>query len=139
MVGMPLSRYTEAIRSIKLAIDHNPAKISSQVIGITSALPNEGKTTIAASLAQLIGHTGKKAIIVDCDLRNPSLSAIFAPRAVNGIIEVANGSRSLADTIWRDPTTNLAFLTRRAAGISASHQRDSVRRRNKQAVRPPAS
>lgn len=110
VIGMPLSRYTEAIRSIKLAIDHNPAKISSQVIGITSALPNEGKTTIAASLAQLIGHTGKKAIIVDCDLRNPSLSAIFAPKAVNGIIEVANGSRSLADTIWRDPTTNLAFL-----------------------------
>lgn len=110
VVGMPLSRYTEAIRSIKLAIDHNPAKISSQVIGITSALPNEGKTTIAASLAQLIGHTGKRAIIVDCDLRNPSLSAIFAPKAAAGIIEVANGSRSLADTIWRDPTTNLAFL-----------------------------
>lgn len=110
VVGMPLSRYTEAIRSIKLAIDHNPAKISSQVIGITSALPNEGKTTIAASLAQLIGHTGKRAIIVDCDLRNPSLSAIFAPKAAAGIIEVANGSRSLADAIWRDPTTNLAFL-----------------------------
>ncbi|OSI60972.1 protein tyrosine kinase [Bradyrhizobium canariense] len=110
VVGMPLSRYTEAIRSIKLAIDHNPAKISSQVIGVTSALPNEGKTTIAASLAQLIGHTGKKAIIVDCDLRNPSLSAIFAPKAVAGLIEVANGSRSLADAIWRDPTTNLAFL-----------------------------
>ncbi|AMA56719.1 AAA family ATPase [Bradyrhizobium sp. CCGE-LA001] len=110
VVGMPLSRYTEAIRSIKLAIDHNPEKISSQVIGITSALPNEGKTTIAASLAQLIGHAGKKAIIVDCDLRNPSLSSIFAPKAACGIIEVANGSRSLADAIWRDPTTNLAFL-----------------------------
>ncbi|MDA9503233.1 protein tyrosine kinase [Bradyrhizobium sp. CCBAU 11357] len=110
VVGMPLSRYTEAIRSIKLAIDHNPAKISSQVIGITSALPNEGKTTIAASLAQLIGHTGKRAIIVDCDLRNPSLTGIFAPKAACGIIEVANGSRSLADAVWRDPTTNLAFL-----------------------------
>ncbi|MCA1467153.1 AAA family ATPase [Bradyrhizobium sp. IC3195] len=110
VVGMPLSRYTEAIRSIKLAIDHNPAKISSQVIGITSALPNEGKTTIAASLAQLIGHTGKRAIIVDCDLRNPSLTGIFAPKAACGIIEVANGSRPLADAIWRDPTTNLAFL-----------------------------
>ncbi|TWI00713.1 Wzz/FepE/Etk N-terminal domain-containing protein [Bradyrhizobium daqingense] len=110
VVGMPLSRYTEAIRSIKLAIDHNPEKISSQVIGITSALPNEGKTTIAASLAQLIGHAGKSAIIVDCDLRNPSLSSIFAPKAACGILEVANGSRSLADAIWRDPTTNLAFL-----------------------------
>ncbi|MDF0517959.1 AAA family ATPase [Bradyrhizobium yuanmingense] len=110
VIGMPLSRYTEAIRSIKLAIDHNPAKISSQVIGITSALPNEGKTTIAASLAQLIGHTGKRAIIVDCDLRNPSLTSIFAPKAACGIIEVANGSRSLAEAVWRDPATNLAFL-----------------------------
>ncbi|MDF0494671.1 AAA family ATPase [Bradyrhizobium yuanmingense] len=108
VIGMPLSRYTEAIRSIKLAIDHNPA--NSQVVGITSALPNEGKTTIAASLAQLVGHTGKKAIIVDCDLRNPSLTATFAPKATCGIIEVVSGSRPLSDAIWRDPTTNLAFL-----------------------------
>lgn len=110
VVGMPLSRYTEAIRSIKLAIDHNPARTSSQVIGITSALPNEGKTTVAASLAQLIGHSGKKVIIVDCDLRNPSLSTTVAPKATDGLIEVANGSRSLEETIWRDPRTNLAFL-----------------------------
>ena len=81
VVGMPLSRFTEAIRSIKLAIDLSPNKTSNQVIGITSALPNEGKTTIAATLAQLIGHSGKKVIIVDCDLRNPSLSASLAPNA----------------------------------------------------------
>ncbi|MCK1676431.1 AAA family ATPase [Bradyrhizobium sp. 150] len=110
VVGMPLSRYTEAIRSIKLAIDHSPAKTPNQVIGITSALPNEGKTTISASLAQLIGHSGKKAIIVDCDLRNPTLSASVAPKAPDGIIEVANGCCSLEDAIWRDPRTNLAFL-----------------------------
>lgn len=122
VVGMPLSRYTEAIRSIKLAIDHSPANISSHVIGITSALPNEGKTTIAASLAQLIGHAGKRAIIVDCDLRNPSLSSILAPKATCGLIEVANGSRSLADAIWQDPTTNLAFLpvVRRGALLHTS-------------------
>ncbi|WP_407119876.1 Wzz/FepE/Etk N-terminal domain-containing protein [Bradyrhizobium sp. STM 3561] len=110
VVGMPLSRFTEAIRSIKLAIDHNPAKTSNQVVGITSALPNEGKTTIAASLAQLVGHSGKRAIIVDCDLRNPSLSGTLTPKAVDGIIEVANGNCSLEETIWRDPKTNLAFL-----------------------------
>ncbi|WP_349643874.1 AAA family ATPase [Bradyrhizobium sp. LTSP849] len=110
VVSMPLSRYTEAIRSIKLAIDHSPAKASNQVIGVTSALPNEGKTTIAASLAQLIGHSGKKVIIVDCDLRNPSLSSSVAPKATAGIVEVANGSRPLEEAIWHDPKTNLAFL-----------------------------
>ncbi|MFK4577974.1 AAA family ATPase [Bradyrhizobium ottawaense] len=110
VVGMPLSRYTEAIRAIKIAIDHSPAKTPNQVIGLTSALPNEGKTTIAASVAQLIGHSGKKVIIVDCDLRNPSLSARLVPKAVDGIIEVMNGDRPLEEVVWRDPRTNLAVL-----------------------------
>lgn len=110
VVGMPLSRFTESIRAIKLAIDLNPNKTSNQVIGITSAVPNEGKTTIAASLAQLIAHSGKKVIIVDCDLRNPSLSTSLAANAAAGVIEVINGNCSLEETIWRDPKTNLAFL-----------------------------
>ena len=110
VVNMPLSRFAEAVRSIKLAIDLSPGKTSNQVVGITSALPNEGKTTIAASLAQIIGHTGKSVIIVDCDLRNPSLTAAFAPNAVTGIVDVLNGDRSLEETVWRDPKTDLVFL-----------------------------
>ncbi|WP_407180090.1 AAA family ATPase [Bradyrhizobium sp. STM 3562] len=110
IVGMPLSRFVEAIRSIKLAIDLNPGRGSNHVIGITSALPNEGKTTIAASLAELIGHSGKKVLIVDCDLRNPSLSASLAPDASAGLVEVLNGTHSVEETLWRDPKTNLAFL-----------------------------
>ena len=107
VIDMPLSRSTEAIRSIKLAIDN---ETSNQVIGITSALPNEGKTTIAATLAQLIAQTGKKVIIVDCDLRNPSLSASLAPNAATGFIEIIKGNHSIEETIWQDPKTNLAFL-----------------------------
>lgn len=110
VVSTPFSRYTEAIRSIRLAIDHNPAKTPSQVIGITSAMPNEGKSTLAASLAQLIAHSGKKIIIVDCDLRNPSLSTSLTPKAAEGLLEVAIGGHSLEETIWHDPRTNLAFL-----------------------------
>jgi len=108
--AMPLSRFAESIRSIKLAIDLNPTKTSNKIVGITSALPNEGKSTIAASLAQLIAHAGKRVIIVDCDLRNPSLSANLAPNATAGIIDVLSGARSLEEAIWRDPRTNLAFL-----------------------------
>jgi succinoglycan biosynthesis transport protein ExoP len=110
VVNMPLSRFAESIRSIKLAIDLNPGKTANQVIGITSALPNEGKTTVAASLAQLIGHSGKKVIVVDCDLRNPSLSAMLAPNASTGVIEVIGGECLLEEALWRDPKTNLVFL-----------------------------
>ncbi|WP_454618202.1 polysaccharide biosynthesis tyrosine autokinase [Bradyrhizobium cenepequi] len=110
VIGKPLSRYAESIRAIKLAIDLNPSKASNQVIGITSALPNEGKTTIAASLAQLIAHSGKSVIVVDCDLRNPSLSASLAANATAGIADVISHGRQIDETIWRDPKTNLAFL-----------------------------
>src|SRR6202158_791542 len=108
--AMPLSRFAESIRSVKLAIDLNPTKTSNKVVGITSSLPNEGKSTIAASLAQLIAHAGKQVIILDCDLRNPSLSANLAPNASAGLIDVLSGARSLEEAIWRDPKTNLAFL-----------------------------
>jgi polysaccharide biosynthesis transport protein len=108
--AMPLSRFAESVRAVKLAIDLNPTKTSNRIVGITSALPNEGKSTIAASLAQLIGHAGKRVIIVDCDLRNPSLSANLAPNASAGIIDVLSGARSLEETLWRDPKTNLVFL-----------------------------
>ena len=107
---MPLSRFAESIRSIRLAIDLNPTNTSNKIVGITSALPNEGKSTIAASLAQLIAHAGKRVIIVDCDLRNPSLSANLAPNASAGIMDILSGARSLEETVWRDPKTNLAFL-----------------------------
>ncbi len=110
VLGMPLSRFAESIRSIKLAIDLNPTKTSNKVVGITSSLPNEGKSTLAASLAQLIGHTGKKVIVVDCDLRNPSLSANLTPNATAGIVEVISGARTLEETVWKDPRSNLVFL-----------------------------
>jgi polysaccharide biosynthesis transport protein len=43
-------------------------------------------------------------------LRNPSLSAILAPNADKGLIELINGDCSLEDAVWRDPKTNLTFL-----------------------------
>src|SRR5689334_4606789 len=58
--SMPLSRFAESIRAVKVAIDLNAAKASNKVIGITSALPGEGKSTIAVSLAQIIAHPGKR-------------------------------------------------------------------------------
>jgi capsular exopolysaccharide synthesis family protein len=108
--AMPLSRFAESIRSIRFALNLHSTKSSNQVIGITSALPNEGKSTISASLAQLLAISGKRVIVVDCDLRNPSLSADLAPNADAGLVDVLSDARSLDDTIWRDPKSNLAFL-----------------------------
>jgi len=106
----PLSRFAEAIRSVKLATDLNGTNKGHKVIGFTSALPNEGKSTVAAALALLAAQVGGKVIIVDCDLRNPSLSRTLAPKATLGIVDVLAGEQSLDDAIWRDGPGGMAFL-----------------------------
>jgi exopolysaccharide transport family protein len=110
VVNMPLSRFAESIRSIKLGIDLSRDHNSNRVIGITSTLPHEGKSTIAACLAQLIGQGGKRAIIIDCDLRNPSLSKALAPNAKIGLLEVLFGTQPIEQALWTDAKTNLVFL-----------------------------
>ena len=116
--AMPTSRFAESIRSIRFAIDLDPTKTPSKVVGLTSTLPNEGKSTIAASLAQLLANSGKRVIVVDCDLRNPSLSASLAPDVGAGITDVLSGARSLEDTIWTDTVTGLDFLPGRRGALA---------------------
>ena len=109
VTNSPFSIFAESIRSIKLAT-HCYGKGPNKVIGFTSALPNEGKSTIAAAFAQLTAKAGGRVIIVDCDLRLPSLSRKFAPNATVGIADVISGVRSLEETVWKDTATDLFFL-----------------------------
>jgi capsular exopolysaccharide synthesis family protein len=111
IADMPRSQFSESFRSVKLAIDTaNRGAKRSQVIGVTSALPSEGKSTVAASLAQLIAQGGSRAILLDCDLRNPTLSSSLAPDAMLSILDVTSGRTKLDDAIWIDPGTHLQFL-----------------------------
>jgi succinoglycan biosynthesis transport protein ExoP len=109
VIESPSPIFAEAIRSIKLGT-HYTGKGCNTVIGFTSALPNEGKSTIAAAVAQLTAKVGGRVIIIDCDLRVPALTRRWAPRATRGITDVISGARSLEETIWKDPVTNLFFL-----------------------------
>ena len=81
----PFSRFTESIRAIKVAADLKRLVKENKVIGITSSLPNEGKSTLAMAFTGLIAQSGS-AVLVDCDLRNPSLTRALAPGAKLGIL-----------------------------------------------------
>ena len=110
VIDSPLSSFAESIRSIKLATNLNITDRPNRVIGFTSSLPNEGKSTVAAALAHATAQAGSRVIIVDCNLRNPSLSRRLAPNATVGIADVISGARSLEETVWRYPANNLFFL-----------------------------
>jgi succinoglycan biosynthesis transport protein ExoP len=110
VVATPFSRFAEAFRTIKVGIDLFALAKPTKAVGITSTHPNEGKSTVAANLARLISHAGGKAILLDCDLRNPSLTRALAPDAELGLLDVISGKRLLTDVIWSDPSTAMAFI-----------------------------
>jgi succinoglycan biosynthesis transport protein ExoP len=110
VINSPFSRFAEAMRSVKLATDLGNFEAPNKVVGITSALPNEGKSTISEALAQVTAQGGSRTILVDGDIRNPSLTARLTPDAQVGLIEIILGSCDLKDAVWVDPQTNLHFL-----------------------------
>lgn len=111
ITNAPQSRFAESFLEIKLAIDSmNRNGKRNQAIGITSTQPREGKSTVAAALALLIAHTGARVVLVDCNLRNQSLSAELAPGAAFGILDIMTGTASVSETTWIESVSQLAFL-----------------------------
>jgi succinoglycan biosynthesis transport protein ExoP len=107
IIDAPSSPCAEAFRSIKLTVDLNT---QPKVIGLTSCLASEGKSTLAAAMAGHMAQCGARVILLDCDLRHPSLSRLLAPGASAGFMDVIAGKLDFADAVWRDPTTNMEFL-----------------------------
>jgi succinoglycan biosynthesis transport protein ExoP len=110
VVDEPLSGFAEAFRSIKIAADIGGSNRNHKVIGITSTIPGEGKSTVAANLAELIAHSGKRVILLDGDLRNPTLTRALTPDSKSGLLEVLSEKMSLDDAIHTDDETGLSFV-----------------------------
>ena len=110
VIENPLSRFSEAVRTMKVTVDLNSIVRENRVVAVTSALPNEGKSTLSINLAQLMAHTGAKVIIVDADLRNPSLSRAVSATSQVGLIDVIGKKVRLEEAIIVDPETKLSML-----------------------------
>ncbi len=110
IVNSPSSRFTESIRSIKVAVDFDNRARSNRIIGFISALPDEGKSTMATAFGLLSARSGARVIIVDCDLRNPALTRALAPESTTGILELISGAASLEEVVWKDYSTQIDFL-----------------------------
>jgi succinoglycan biosynthesis transport protein ExoP len=65
---------------------------------------------VAMALAQTIALSGGRVVLVDCDLRNSSLSHLLAPTAELGVLDAAFGKASLDEVVWSEPTSRLAFI-----------------------------
>ncbi len=104
----PFSATAEALRYIKVAIDLHPG--GSKVVGIVSALPGEGKTTVAAGFAAFLAKGGSRTLLIDADLRNPSMSNTLGYANVPGLLDLVAGQSSFENLVITDTKHKFDFL-----------------------------
>jgi capsular exopolysaccharide synthesis family protein len=104
----PFSATAEALRYLKVAIDLHPK--GGKVVGMVSALPGEGKTTVAASLADFLARSGNRTLLIDADLRNPSMSRMLGYADAPGLLDVVANQTPFDELVITDSKHKFDFL-----------------------------
>lgn len=96
---MPKSISAEAYRSLRTSIKFSSVDKPIKTIVVTSSIPGEGKSTISGNLAITLSQSGARVLLIDCDLRKPSIHKKF--RVVNdlGLTDILVDKCSLKDVI----------------------------------------
>jgi polysaccharide biosynthesis transport protein len=94
LVEKPLSPFAESFRVLRTSLIYADLQRDTKVVAITSALPGEGKTTCALSLARVAALGGQRVAIIDCDLRRRSLNTVLDIHPRSGLLEVLGGAKS---------------------------------------------
>src|ERR1043165_8043851 len=92
MLADPTSAAAEAYRALAANLQFAYADRQLQTIGVTSAAAGEGKSTTAANLAIALAEGGRRVIVVDADLRRPSLHTLFGLDLDDGLSTILMGS-----------------------------------------------
>lgn len=77
------------------------AEKKCRIIGITSAQPSEGKSTVSVNLAYCLAELGKGVLLIDCDMHRPAVHEIVGCSLAPGLSEILNGTTSLGDCVVR--------------------------------------
>ena len=110
IVLKPNSAYAEALQRIRTSLFLADGERTPKTVLVTSSVPLEGKSAIAASLARQSARSGLKVILVDADLRRPRLHEVLGLANQNGLSEVLTGRVSPEAAIKHDERSGLDFL-----------------------------
>lgn len=111
----PLSPFAEAMRTLRAALwlGSDPPK----VVLVSAARPGEGKTTTAIALARSAAMNGERVLLVDCDIRQPSVGRLFRTEGAPGITDLLLGQAGYEQILRRDHLTALDWIPAGAAEI----------------------
>ncbi len=103
MTQRPRSVYVEALRGIRAGLLTSHRTDTGQIICVTSALPHEGKSTLALTLARLMAMCGDKVILIDGDKHRSSLRSLAPQPGSIGVLEILQDKSRLPRALKRDP------------------------------------
>ncbi|QJE73269.1 polysaccharide biosynthesis tyrosine autokinase [Aerophototrophica crusticola] len=112
----PLGQYAEAVSALRTSLTLAPAERRPRVVMVTSAVPDEGKTNVAVSLARLAAAAGKRVILLECDLRKPTIARVMANAGrrpdvgAAGLAEVIQGEHDLSQVLRVDPASGMHYV-----------------------------
>ncbi len=93
----PTGPASEAYRMIRTNLFYASVDAPPKVVVLTSAGPSEGKSTTTANLAVALSEAGKNTLVIDCDLRRPTLHNYFGTRNLRGLVDVLTVERKPQD------------------------------------------
>ena len=110
VLGQPNSQFAEAFRSLRTSLLLSGVGQPPQNILITSSTPAEGKSTIASNLAAVLAFREAKVLLIDADLRRPTIHSRFGISSRVGLSTILSGSTSLEESLQAVPEAPNLFL-----------------------------
>ncbi|MEJ7900879.1 MAG: CpsD/CapB family tyrosine-protein kinase, partial [Thermomicrobiales bacterium] len=104
VVSEPRSPSAEAIRMLRANLEFASAGKQIDTLAITSSSPGEGKSTVSANLAVVMAQAGLRTILIDADLRKPTLHKIYSIPNDKGLTRLLTHP----DERWQDSATRVA-------------------------------
>lgn len=117
----PRSAFAETLRNAKLACDVALPNRECRVIAVVSALSGEGKSTVAANLAILLGALNKRTLLLDADPTQGGSSIVLGTDATHGLMDVLRGEVPWTSAITVDTKAKLAVMPFFARGETQPH------------------
>jgi capsular exopolysaccharide synthesis family protein len=106
----PNSPFGEAVRSLRTAMLLTGSGPAAKSILLTSSVPSEGKTSMAMCLARVHARSGRRTLIIDCDLRRPRLHELTGIANEAGLSDILMQERTLHEVIHTDQRSGAEFV-----------------------------
>ncbi len=117
----------ESLRNFRTALQFSLPQFKNNIVLISGATPGMGKSFVSANLAAIMAATGKKVLLIDCDLRNGLLHLYFGFGRQDGFSDALAGARRLEQVIHRGVIENMDFIS---TGTLPQHPAEMLLRPN---------